>query len=166
MKAQWTLLLLDGPITAETRYLKRTKRGPSTPNSLYPTDLIIFLADMMTTLTRLLKNKTYVCNNLASIFYCIGYMPYWIFMPKYIETQYKQSASVSSFVTGKCPNISGMIPTAEINVLSSSAKPSGDRAKYNFAFNIFFPVNKIIFGCRYGWSCVFCNWSTGIRSCY
>lgn len=56
---------------------------------------------MMKTITRLLKNKTYVCNNLASIFYCLGYMPYWTFMPKYIETQYKQSASVSSFVTGK-----------------------------------------------------------------
>ena len=57
--------------------------------------------DLLQTLKRLLKNKIYVCNNLASVFYCCGQMPYWIFMPKYIETQFKQNASIASFVTGK-----------------------------------------------------------------
>lgn len=55
---------------------------------------------MMNTFKRLITNPTLMCNNFAAIFYFMGYMPYWIFMPKYIETMYKQSASASSLITG------------------------------------------------------------------
>ncbi|XP_034248496.1 solute carrier organic anion transporter family member 74D [Thrips palmi] len=58
------------------------------------------IKDMLTTFKRLLQNPTLMCNNAASVFYFFGYMPYWIYMPKYIETQYRQSASSSSLVTG------------------------------------------------------------------
>ncbi|KAK3908294.1 Solute carrier organic anion transporter family member 74D [Frankliniella fusca] len=58
------------------------------------------LKDMLLTFKRLLQNPTLMCNNAASVFYFFGYMPYWIYMPKYIETQYRQSASSSSLVTG------------------------------------------------------------------
>ncbi|KAJ1528035.1 hypothetical protein ONE63_007956 [Megalurothrips usitatus] len=58
------------------------------------------IRDMLTTFKRLLQNPTLMCNNAASVFYFFGYMPYWIYMPKYIETQYRQSASSSSLVTG------------------------------------------------------------------
>lgn len=30
-----------------------------------------------------------------------GYTPYWIFMPKYLEIIYKQSASTANLITGK-----------------------------------------------------------------
>jgi hypothetical protein len=53
--------------------------------------------DMLVTFKRLFKNVTFMCNNVAAIFYFFGFMPYWIFTPKYIETQYKQSASTSRF---------------------------------------------------------------------
>ncbi|XP_014246660.1 solute carrier organic anion transporter family member 5A1 isoform X2 [Cimex lectularius] len=56
--------------------------------------------DMIITFKRLVTNPTLMCNNFASIFYFMGYMPYWIFMPKYIETMYKQSASSASLITG------------------------------------------------------------------
>jgi hypothetical protein len=56
---------------------------------------------MMRTFWRLITNQTLMCNNLASVFYFLGYMPYWVFMAKYIETQYRQSASTSSLITGK-----------------------------------------------------------------
>lgn len=52
-------------------------------------------ADMKSTFKRLITNKIYMFNNLSSIFYLFGYMPYWIFSPKYIETIYRQSASTS-----------------------------------------------------------------------
>lgn len=50
---------------------------------------------MFKTFRRLLRNMTYMLNNLSSLFYVFGYTPYWTFTPKYIETQYRQSASVS-----------------------------------------------------------------------
>jgi len=62
---------------------------------------ILDVSDMMRTFWRLITNPTLMCNNLASVFYFLGYMPYWVFMAKYIETQYRQSASTSSLVTGK-----------------------------------------------------------------
>jgi hypothetical protein len=62
---------------------------------------VLDVSDMMRTFWRLIINPTLMCNNLASVFYFMGYMPYWVFMAKYIETQYRQSASTSSLVTGK-----------------------------------------------------------------
>ncbi|XP_073991021.1 solute carrier organic anion transporter family member 74D-like isoform X1 [Rhodnius prolixus] len=58
------------------------------------------LSDMIKTFKRLISNPTLMCNNFAAIFYFLGYMPYWIFMPKYIEIMYKQSASSASLITG------------------------------------------------------------------
>lgn len=51
------------------------------------------LNDLMGTLKRLLKNKIHMFNHFAAVFYMFGFTPYWIFTPKYIETQYKKSAS-------------------------------------------------------------------------
>ncbi|KAH8348878.1 hypothetical protein KR084_012110 [Drosophila pseudotakahashii] len=56
--------------------------------------------DMLGSLKRLAANKVYVYNMLASILYFFGYMPYWIFTPKYIEIQYRQSASTATMATG------------------------------------------------------------------
>lgn len=54
--------------------------------------------DMLTTFKRLIRNKTLMCNNFSSVFYLFGYTPYWIFTPKYIEIQYRQSAATSRCV--------------------------------------------------------------------
>lgn len=51
------------------------------------------IGDLMDTVKRLLRNKILMNNHLASVFYLFGFTPYWIFTPKYIETQYKKSAS-------------------------------------------------------------------------
>lgn len=79
---------------------------------------------MMQTFWRLITNPTLMCNNLASVFYFLGYMPYWVFMAKYIETQYRQSASTSSLVTGTyCTTLSwgpGVIPVPTSLLVSSS----------------------------------------------
>ncbi|KAH8290809.1 hypothetical protein KR054_006054 [Drosophila jambulina] len=56
--------------------------------------------DMIQTVRKLTKNKVYVYNTMASIMYFFGYMAYWIFTPKYIETQYRQSAAMATMATG------------------------------------------------------------------
>ncbi|KAK6619421.1 hypothetical protein RUM43_012178 [Polyplax serrata] len=99
------------------------------------------MKDMMKTIKRLMKNKTYVYNNLASIFYCIGYMPYWIFMPKYIETQYKLSASYSSFVTGTVGLIFSAIGVVLSGIVISRYKP---RARILAAWNMFIGVVSVL----------------------
>jgi organic anion transporter 5A len=58
-------------------------------------------ADMFKTIKRLVTNKIYMCNTLAAIFYMFGFMPFWIYTPKYIEVQYHTTASRASFFTGK-----------------------------------------------------------------
>ncbi|XP_046383250.1 solute carrier organic anion transporter family member 74D-like [Ischnura elegans] len=82
------------------------------------------LKDMIVTLTRLLKNKIFMMNNLAAIFYFFGYMPYWIFMPKYIETQYRQSASTSSLITGTVGLVFSAIGVLASGVIISKLRPS------------------------------------------
>jgi hypothetical protein len=52
-------------------------------------------------LRRLAKNKVLLFNSLSSVFFMFAYGGYWIFMPKYVETQFRQSAAASSLITGK-----------------------------------------------------------------
>lgn len=89
--------------------------------------------DMMITFKRLLKNKILMLNNIASVFYFFGFMPYWIFTPKYIETQYKQSASTSSLVTGTVALAFSAIGVLLSGIVISKYKP---RARYMAAWNV------------------------------
>ncbi|XP_050093605.1 solute carrier organic anion transporter family member 74D-like [Anopheles aquasalis] len=90
--------------------------------------------DMMKTFKRLLRNKILMLNNIASVFYFFGYMPYWIFTPKYIETQYKQSASTSSLVTGTVALVFSAVGVLLSGLVISKYKP---RARYMAAWNVF-----------------------------
>ncbi|XP_031830783.1 organic anion transporting polypeptide 58Dc [Nomia melanderi] len=91
------------------------------------------LSDMIRTFKRLLTNTTLMCNNLATVFYFMGYMPYWIFMPKYIETQYKQSASVSSLITGTVGLVFSAFGILLSGLIISKYKP---KARYLAAWNV------------------------------
>ncbi|KAK0090045.1 hypothetical protein PV325_003858 [Microctonus aethiopoides] len=91
------------------------------------------LSDMLSTFKRLLTNNTLMCNNLAAVFYFMGYMPYWIFMPKYIETQYKQSASVSSLITGTVGLVFSAFGILLSGLIISKYKPT---ARYLAAWNV------------------------------
>lgn len=55
---------------------------------------------MKTTLQAILKNKLIMCVCLSSIFHAFAFGPFWIFTPKYIEIQFKQSAETSNMVIG------------------------------------------------------------------
>ncbi|XP_052862967.1 solute carrier organic anion transporter family member 74D-like isoform X2 [Anopheles cruzii] len=89
--------------------------------------------DMLKTFKRLLRNKILMLNNIASVFYFFGYMPYWIFTPKYIETQYKQSASTSSLVTGTVALVFSAVGVLLSGLVISRYKP---RARYMAAWNV------------------------------
>lgn len=56
---------------------------------------------MKITFGRLLKNKVLMCINGNSCLYCLGYYPFWTYMPKYMEIQYRVSASFASLITGQ-----------------------------------------------------------------
>jgi Organic Anion Transporter Polypeptide (OATP) family len=92
------------------------------------------IKDMFTTFRRLLKNKILMFNNVASVFYYFGFMPYWIFTPKYIETQYRQSASTSSLVTGTVALAFSAMGVLLSGVVISKFKPT---ARYMAAWNVF-----------------------------
>lgn len=77
--------------------IEKMKRGEILDEK-QPEELPASIKDMMITFKRLLSNRVLMLNNIAAIFYFFGYMPYWIFTPKYIETQYRQSASTSRYV--------------------------------------------------------------------
>ncbi|XP_058123533.1 solute carrier organic anion transporter family member 74D-like [Anopheles ziemanni] len=97
--------------------------------------------DMMKTFKRLLRNKILMLNNIASVFYFFGYMPYWIFTPKYIETQYKQSASTSSLVTGTVALVFSAVGVLLSGLVISKFKP---RARYMAAWNVIVGVLSVM----------------------
>ena len=70
-----------------------------------PTHLIIIFIlrlciDFKATMRRLLKNKVLVCNCLSSVSFIFGLIGQWTFMPKYMETQFHQSASTAALISG------------------------------------------------------------------
>ncbi|XP_037950487.1 solute carrier organic anion transporter family member 74D-like [Teleopsis dalmanni] len=91
------------------------------------------LGDMMRTFKRLLTNKTLMYNNFSSVFYLFGYTPYWIFSPKYIEIQYRQSAATSSMVTGTVGLAFSAVGVLLSGFVISRYKP---RARYMAAWNV------------------------------
>ncbi|KAH8407484.1 hypothetical protein KR222_002224, partial [Zaprionus bogoriensis] len=82
--------------SSRERRLKLQKAGEQEPAE----QLDFSASDMWRSVKSLASNKVYVYNTLASIAYFFGYMVYWIFTPKYIETQYRQSASMATMATG------------------------------------------------------------------
>lgn len=112
--------------------LERNKSASNIKDDEEP-ELPASIADMLRTFKRLLTNTTLMCNNLATVFYFMGYMPYWIFMPKYIETQYKQSASVSSLITGTVGLVFSAFGILLSGLIISKYKP---KARYLAAWNV------------------------------
>lgn len=97
------------------------------------TDVKASFGDMLVTFRRLTTNRTYMCNTLSNIFYLIGYTPFWIFTPKYIEVQYRQSAATSSMVTGTVALAFSAIGVLLSGFIISRYKP---RARYMAAWNV------------------------------
>ncbi|XP_075237504.1 organic anion transporting polypeptide 58Dc isoform X2 [Lycorma delicatula] len=98
------------------------------------------LSDLLMTFKRLIMNPTLTCNNLASVFYFIGFLPYWIFLPKYIETMYKQSASFASLITGTVGLVFSAIGILVSGIVITKFKPT---ARCLALWNVFVGVVSI-----------------------
>ncbi|GLG94711.1 Solute carrier organic anion transporter family member [Gryllus bimaculatus] len=112
---------------------KKKLNSVTDESELETSELPTSLSDMITTFKRLVTNPTLMCNNLAAVFYFTGYMPYWIFMPKYIETMYRQSASVSSLVTGTVGLVFSAVGILLSGMVISKFRP---RARYLAGWNV------------------------------
>ncbi|KYQ55608.1 Solute carrier organic anion transporter family member 5A1 [Trachymyrmex zeteki] len=119
--------------------LERNKSAASIKEQ--ESELPASISDMLRTFKRLITNTTLMCNNLATVFYFMGYMPYWIFMPKYIETQYKQSASVSSLITGTVGLVFSAFGILLSGLIISKYKP---KARYLAAWNVMIGIISIM----------------------
>lgn len=59
-----------------------------------------FFSDAKRAFLRFSKNSLLICHICGGVFRIIGYLGYYIVKPKYMELQYRQSASSASFFTG------------------------------------------------------------------
>ncbi|XP_067634401.1 solute carrier organic anion transporter family member 74D-like [Eurosta solidaginis] len=127
----FTMLPKELPLAKVRRLLQERKLKNSGADE--PVRLEASLSDMLVTFKRLLTNKTLMFNNVSSIFYFFGYMPYWIFTPKYIEIQYRQSAATSSLVTGTVALAFSALGVLLSGLVISKYKPS---ARYLAGWNV------------------------------
>ncbi|KAL5284831.1 hypothetical protein ACFFRR_006883 [Megaselia abdita] len=88
--------------------------------------------DMKKTFMRLCNNKVFMYTNMASILFIMGFMPFWIFSPKYIEIQFRQTASVASLVNGTMGIVAAALGVLISGAVISKYKP---RTRYMAAWN-------------------------------
>lgn len=121
------------PRAAARKQVQKNKSAASLKDKADEPELPASFSDMISTFKRLMTNVTLMCNNIAAVFYFMGYMPYWIFMPKYIETQFKQSASASSLITGTVGLVFSAFGILLSGLVISKYKP---KARYLAAWNV------------------------------
>lgn len=103
--------------------------------------------DFKVALRRLAKNKVLVFNSFSSVFFMFGFIGYWTFMPKYMETQFRQSASRSSLITGSVGLIFSAMGVVASGAVISRFKP---RPRYLAAWNLIVETLEVIGHLSYG----------------
>ncbi|XP_054274192.1 solute carrier organic anion transporter family member 74D-like isoform X1 [Macrosteles quadrilineatus] len=84
-------------------------------------------------LQRLFNNRLLLCNTFSYVFYMFGVIGYWIFMPKYMETQFHLTASDANLITGTMGLISSACGVILSGFVLSKIKPSARKiAGWNF----------------------------------
>jgi Organic Anion Transporter Polypeptide (OATP) family len=96
-------------------------------------DVKVSLGDLITTLKRLMTNKTYFCNTMAAIFYVFGYIPYGYFMAKYLQIQYLLTPSFANTMTGSIAFVASAVGLLSAGIVITIFKP---RARYLAGWNI------------------------------
>lgn len=94
---------------------------------------VISAKDMLETIKRLLRNKTYFCNTMAGVFYVFGYIPFFFFQAKYIQVHYLFSPSTANMITGTVSLIFAAIGLLAAGTVITVFKP---RARYLALWNI------------------------------
>lgn len=73
---------------------------------------------------RVLTNKTLIFNSASNSFFIMGLIGYWTFMPKYMETQFRQTAADSNLASGAIGILSSGLGIVISGVVISKFKPS------------------------------------------
>lgn len=102
----------------------------------------------MQTFKRLLTNKTYFCNLMAAVFYCFGYIPFFIFQAKYIQIHFLFSASTANLITGTVSLVFTAIGLLAAGIVITIFKP---RARYLAMWNVITSVISICGVIGYGY---------------
>lgn len=103
---------------------EKIKRGLKQVDPTAVGDTEASLHDMIVTFKRLAKNKVFMLMNVGGILHLFGFLPYWIYTPKMIETLYHQTASASSFYTGTLAIVFSGIGVLLGGLFISKFKPS------------------------------------------
>ncbi|KAL7029424.1 hypothetical protein ACKWTF_006241 [Chironomus riparius] len=103
---------------------EKIKRGLKQVEKSSVGDTEASISDMIVTFKRLFKNKVFMLMNVGGILHLFGFLPYWIYTPKLIETLYHQTASASSFYTGTLAIVFSGIGVLIGGVFISKFKPS------------------------------------------
>lgn len=83
------------------------------------------IKDFKISLIRLLKNKLFMLNNISGVFYIFGFMPFWIYSAKLIETLFRQTSSASSLFTGSFALVASAMGILAAGYFITKFKPSG-----------------------------------------
>lgn len=97
---------------------------------------------MKSTLKKLLKNKLVILLTVSSMFHVLAFGPFWIFTPKYIEIQFKQSAEAANMVVGSMGIVSLALGIMFSGAAMTYFKP---KAVTVMKINVFAGVLCIIF---------------------
>ncbi|CAB3362933.1 Hypothetical predicted protein [Cloeon dipterum] len=119
------------------RTLQRNVEATLTPQEVTKPSL----KDFKDTIKRLLKNKILMCNNMSTTFIAFGFYGQWLFMPKYMETQFHLSAATSNLATGSIGLLftaAGLLASA---VVISKFKPS---ARLLAGWNVFSEIIDVL----------------------
>lgn len=119
-------------------------------NQIIPSS-IIKVKEMLQGLKRLFKNPLFVCHTVSVTFRLMGSFGYYIFMPKYIESQFGQSASNATFFTGSTTILSILVSILGgwylIRKFSSKPRKLTGYSAIMEIFTFFGIISLLLFGC-------------------
>ncbi|XP_045589805.1 solute carrier organic anion transporter family member 74D isoform X2 [Procambarus clarkii] len=104
--------------------LARTKKMEATPN----------LPNLKKALKRLFTNKLWVGNLFNTVVIILALSGYWNFKPKYLENQFRKSATEANYYTGMASFASVVLGTGMGGAIMRWVRP---RPRYVAAYNIF-----------------------------
>ncbi|GLG95037.1 Solute carrier organic anion transporter family member [Gryllus bimaculatus] len=97
--------------------------------------------DFLALVGRLLRNRVYMLNTFSSVFFIFGYSGLWNFMPKYMETLFRQTSSSASFLTGTVGLVFSALGVLASGWLITQFRP---RPRLLAAWNIFAEVLDVV----------------------
>lgn len=81
--------------------------------------------DFKRSFLRLMTNKIFLLNNASACFQVFGFIPFWIYSAKLIETLFRQTSSASSLYTGSFGLVASAIGILSAGYVITKFQPQG-----------------------------------------